>query len=136
MNFAGLWPEDPLEITLRQAQGDFSLDAKLRSYFGTTPKYSGQEDKIGFLAALDVFLFPQRIPSLDDPEPPIHTLDTLKLPRLILELFDVGVTARNEHIWEVRVKVLKLADGRYQREVQVWHQGRVVDQSKPHAWWS
>ena len=98
------------------------------------PKYPGQEDKVGFSTAPDVFLFPQRIPSLNEPEPPVHTLDTLRLPGLILELFDVDVTARDKHTWKVRVKVVELPDGRLRREVKVWHQGKVVDQSKSRAW--
>jgi hypothetical protein len=98
------------------------------------PKYPGQEDQIGLLAAPDVFLFPQRIPSLDDPEPPVHTLDTLRLPGLILELFGVDANARDKHIWEVRVKVSKLSDGRLRREVQVWHQKEAVGESRSRPW--
>ena len=44
------------------------------------PKYPGCEDRIGLEAAPDVFLFPRRVPSLDDPEPPPNTLEDLKLP--------------------------------------------------------
>jgi hypothetical protein len=98
------------------------------------PKYPGQEDKIGLRVAPDVFLFPQRVPSLDDPEPPVHTLDTLRLPTMILELFGVNATTRDKHIWEVHVRTVELSDGRLRREVQVWHQGKVVDQSKSRAW--
>jgi len=98
------------------------------------PKYSGREDKIGLQAAPDVFLFPQRVPSLDDPEPPVHTLDTLRLPELVLELFGVDTTAQGKHIWEVRVKVVELPNGRLRREVQVWHQGKVVGESKSRPW--
>jgi hypothetical protein len=43
MNFAALCLQNPLEIALRQAQGDFSLDAKLRSCFWTIPKDLGIE---------------------------------------------------------------------------------------------
>ena len=60
---------------------------------GTTtrpcPKYAHGGASIGLHAAPDVFLFPRRIPSIDGPEPPIHTLDDLKLPGLILDLFEV-----------------------------------------------
>jgi hypothetical protein len=98
------------------------------------PKYPGQEDKIGLRAMPDVFLFPQRIPSLDDPEPPVHTLDTLRLPGLFLELFNADATAQDKHIWEVRVKVVDLLDGRLRREVQVWHQRKVVGESRSRPW--
>jgi hypothetical protein len=98
------------------------------------PKYSERGDKIGLEAAPDVFLFPRRIPTLDDPEPPVHTLDDLKLPRLILELFDVDASARDEHIWEVHVKIVERPNGMLQRVVQVRHQGEVVDESKSRSW--
>jgi hypothetical protein len=65
------------------------------------PKYPGCEDTIGLEAAPDVFLFPQRIPSLDDPEPPVHTLGMLRLPGLILELFGISAAVQEKHIWEV-----------------------------------
>ncbi|MBI4552887.1 MAG: hypothetical protein HY710_11540, partial [Candidatus Latescibacteria bacterium] len=98
------------------------------------PKYPGREDHIGLQTAPDVFLFPQRIPSVDDPEPPIHTLKTLKLPGLILELFGVSAPEREKHIWDVHVKVVQLPNRRLQRAVQVWHQGEMVDESLSHSW--
>jgi hypothetical protein len=98
------------------------------------PKYPEQKDKIGLRAAPDVFLFPQRIPSLDDPEPPVHTLHTLRLPELTLELFGVDATAQDKHIWEVHVKVVDLPDGRLRREVKVWHQRKVVGESRSRPW--
>jgi hypothetical protein len=98
------------------------------------PKYPSQEDKIGLRAAPDVFLFPQRIPSLDDPEPPVHMLDTLRLPGLILELFGVDANAKDKHIWEVRVKITQLPNGRLRRQVQVRHQGKVVGESRSRPW--
>lgn len=98
------------------------------------PKYPGQEDRIGLGAAPDVFLFPHRVPSLDDPDPPVHTLDTLRLPRMILELFGVDTTAQDKHIWEIHVKVVELPNGRLRREVQVWHQREVVGESRSRPW--
>jgi hypothetical protein len=98
------------------------------------PKYPGQEDKIGLRTAPDVFLFPRRIPSLEDPEPPVHMLDTLRLPGLTLELFGVDAPEQDKHVWEVRVKVIELPNRRLRREVQVWHQGKVVDESKSRSW--
>ena len=98
------------------------------------PKYPGKQDSIGLNAAPDVFLLPQRIPTLDDPEPPVHTLTTLKLPQLILDLFSVSPEARPVHIWEVRVRVVELPDKRARREVEVWHAGELVDASRSRAW--
>jgi hypothetical protein len=98
------------------------------------PKYPDQRDTVGLNAAPDVLLFPQRIPSLDDPEPAVHTLSTLRLPGLILDLFGVPTTQQDRHIWEVHVKVAELSSGRLRRLVQVWHQGRVVDESRSRSW--
>jgi hypothetical protein len=98
------------------------------------PKYPGQEDRIGLKAAPDVFLFPQRIPSLDDPEPPVHMLDDLRLPTLILELFGVDANTQHKHIWEVHTKIVERPNGMLRRIVQVWHQGEIVDESKSRSW--
>ena len=98
------------------------------------PKYPGREDQMGLQTAPDVFLFPQRMPTVDDPAPPVHTLDTLKLPRLILDLFGVQPAELHRHIWEVYVRILSLPDGRLRREVQVWYQGRMISQSRSRLW--
>lgn len=98
------------------------------------PKYGSKGSKTGLLTAPDVFLFPRRIPSVNDPEPPVHTLDTLKLPGLILDLFQVGASARREHVWEVRVKVVELPKNLLQRMVEVWHHREKVSESKSRTW--
>jgi hypothetical protein len=98
------------------------------------PKYPGQECEIGLKAAPDVFLFPERIPSSEDPEPPVHTLDTLKLPQLILELFSVDPARYDDHVWSVHVSVVKLPKGYLKRVVKVWHQGKLVDTSESRKW--
>lgn len=53
------------------------------------PKYPGNETHIGINTAPDIFLFPQEVPTLNNPDPSIHNLETLRLPKLILDLFDV-----------------------------------------------
>lgn len=98
------------------------------------PKYPSREDKTGLATAPDVFLFPQRIPSLDDPEPPVHSLNTLRLPKLILELFGVRAAGWQKHLWQVHVKVVALPDGKLARIVKVWHQGKMVDESTSRPW--
>jgi hypothetical protein len=98
------------------------------------PKYPGCEDSIGLGTAPDIFLFPQRIPSPDEPEPPVHTLGTLKLAELILELFGIPPTDQVGHIWEVHVKIVDLPKGQVRREVQIWHEGKVVDKSVSRPW--
>ena len=98
------------------------------------PKYIGREEKTGLLTAPDVFLFPQRIPTPDDPEPPVHSLDMLQLPSLILDLFDVSLEARAAHVWEVYVKIVTSATGKLQHIVEIKHQNSIVDQSRPRPW--
>jgi hypothetical protein len=94
------------------------------------PKYPKEEEKIGLLAAPDIFLFPQSIPTLENPEPPVHTLSTLKLPSLILDLFDVKHKDRKKHIWDIRVKIVEISSSEFVREVVVWHQDQIIDQSR------
>lgn len=98
------------------------------------PKYPGQEETIGFQAAPDIFLFPQSIPSVDNPKPPVHTVETLELPTLILELFGVPQAEFYKHIWTVNVELVSLSEGKFQRYVEVHHQGEIVDQSKSRSW--
>lgn len=98
------------------------------------PKYPHGQDNIGLKTAPDVFLFPRRIPSLDDPEPPVHTLGELKLPVMILELFGVSEKEQAKHLWEVHVKVMQLPDHRAKRVIQVTHQGKTVDEATSRAW--
>lgn len=97
------------------------------------PKYPGNEEKIGLNTAPDVFLFPVRAPTEDEPNPPVHTLDSLKLPKRILQLFGISDKNMVDHVWEVHVE-LKIAGGRYQRVIQVWHRGEMVDGSSSRFW--
>jgi hypothetical protein len=124
------------ELTRRQKLVDviFFKDILCGTHARPCPKYPGIEDKIRLKTAPDIFLLPQRIPSLDDTEPPVHTLDKLKLPMLILGLFGVPISEQKEHVWEVHVKIIKLPNERLQRVIQVWHQGKVVDESKSRPW--
>lgn len=98
------------------------------------PKYPGREDSIGLLAAPDVFLFPSRIPTPKDPSPPIHSLEDLALPKKILALFGVNVMEYPRHLWEVYVRIEKVDDLRVRREVEVWHQGQLVERIKGWPW--
>lgn len=124
------------ELVRRRKQVDavFFKDLLCGTSTRPCPKYAANQAGIGLKTAPDVFLFPQRIPSLEDPTPPVHTLDTLRLPRIILELFDVPPGKWRAHVWDVHVTVLQLTDGRLRRMVQVFHQGLMVDQSRSRAW--
>jgi hypothetical protein len=124
------------ELVKRKKQVDILMFKDLLCGTPTRPcpKYAGSEDSIGLLTAPDVFLFPQRIPSAEDPEPPVHNIEDLRLPVAILQLFGVTPAEYPKHVWEVHVTVVRLDDGRVRREVEIWHQGRIVGQSKGRPW--
>lgn len=98
------------------------------------PKYPGKEETIGLSGAPDVFLLPQRIPSINDPEPPTHTMESLRLPRLLLASFGLGEAEEGTHTWRVFVKLNRLDSGSLQREILVEHQGEIIDVSKSRPW--
>ncbi|WP_124328515.1 hypothetical protein [Desulfonema ishimotonii] len=124
------------ELVRRKKQVDalFFKDILCGTRTRPCPKYSGQEEKIGLAAAPDVFLMPQVVPSADIPEPPVHTLDTLQLPRCVLALFGVAPAEMDNHVWYIHLKLIRKPDGRFQRELQVRHKGKIVDQSKSRSW--
>lgn len=124
------------ELVRRRKQVDvlFFKDTLCGTRTRPCPKYPGREDRIGLQTAPDVFLFPQSVPSLDDLEPPVHSLDTLRLPGLILDMFGVQPAEQKEHLWEVHVRVVERPSGTLQRVIRVWHQGQVVDESKSRPW--
>jgi hypothetical protein len=94
------------------------------------PKYPGKESSIGLMTAPDIFLFPNTIPTLENPSPPVHSLDILKLPNLIFDLFNVPLQERQYHVWEVHVRALQGANKKVIRETEIWHLGQIVDRSK------
>ena len=98
------------------------------------PKYPGEEDSIGLRAAPDIFLFPSAIPTTDNPAPDVHSLDSLTLPRLFLDLFDVPRDQQYKHVWEVHVTLRRVENGRHQKSVEVWHQGELVDTGTSRPW--
>ena len=124
------------ELVRRKKQVDvlFFKDILCGTSTRPCPKYPGSETKTGLATSPDIFLLPQRAPSFDEPEPPVHTLDTLKLPRLILDLFGVATSDYYKHLWEVRVKLVQVREGQLRREVYVSHQGELVDRSISRAW--
>jgi hypothetical protein len=98
------------------------------------PKYPKYEEKIGMKASPDIFLLPKLIPTLDKPEPPTHTLNSLILPRIILDIFDVPRMEQDRHIWEVHVKLIEMGKGILRRVVKIYHQGDVIDESVSRSW--
>lgn len=124
------------ELVRRHKQVDvvFFKDVLCGTSTRPCPKYPGREERMGLRTAPDVFLFPRRVPGIDDPEPPVHTLDTLKLPRIVLKLFGVSSNEQSNHVWEVQVKIVRLLNDRLQRLVQVRRQEQVVGESKSRPW--
>ncbi len=58
----------------------------------------------------------------------------LKLPSLILDLFDIDESSKHNHVWEVHIELEQLSERRLRRIVEVVHQGKVVDTSKSRPW--
>lgn len=96
------------------------------------PKYL--DSTVNISPAPDIFLMPRRIPTVEDPSPPIHTLETLRFPRLVLRAFDVAEGDYEKHIWQVHVSIEALENMRLRRAVKVVHNGEVVSESKSRAW--
>ena len=105
------------------------------------PKYPGKESSVGFMTAPDVFLFPKRRPVFSpenpdthEPAPPVHKIDELRLPQLILDLFNVKKEDRGKHVWEVHVELEKLKDGKLRRIMSISHEGKIISSSRSRAW--
>jgi hypothetical protein len=98
------------------------------------PKYIGRETDTGFHTAPDVFLFPQRAPSLDEPEPPVHTLQSVRLPAQILRFFDVGEDDLSKHIWEIRMRLVEVTAGHFRSVFDIIHEGDIVDSGASKTW--
>jgi hypothetical protein len=98
------------------------------------PKYPSMEDQQEIKIAPDIFLFQKAIPTLNDPQPQIHTLESLKFPKLILDEFGVSPESRSEHVWEVYVKLEKTNNHKLRRVTKVIHKGRVIDESVSRPW--
>jgi hypothetical protein len=105
------------------------------------PKYPGREESVGLAAAPDIFLFPKRRPihnlsnpERHDPSPPVHDLDSLRLPKLLLNLFQVPEAEYDRHIWQVQITLEALANGTHRRLTNVIHRGNIVFSSKSRAW--
>ncbi len=93
------------------------------------PKYPGREDTMGAMTAPDIYLFPQRVPTIDDPQPPVHTLDTVRLPKMLLDHFGIPPEEYSRHVWEVHLTLTRKEGDdqqRLQRLISVHYQGAEV----------
>lgn len=124
------------ELVRRKKQADvlFFKDILCGTKTRPCPKYPGQETTKGHLVAPDIFLFPQRVPTINDPEPPVHTLETLKLPKIILDIFNVPPEEYLNHVWGVKVRLIRSENGKLKREVKILHSGIIVDESVSRPW--
>ncbi|MHB8644808.1 MAG: hypothetical protein ACYDAR_03340 [Thermomicrobiales bacterium] len=91
------------------------------------PKYIGMIPPTLLGVAPDVFLFPRRRPTLDDPEPPVHDETTLSLPFRILDAYGVSKEDRKRHIWNVFIRVYEDHRGKQQHKMTITYLGDVVD---------
>ncbi|MBN2393072.1 MAG: hypothetical protein JXR84_20250 [Anaerolineae bacterium] len=98
------------------------------------PKYPDNASDIGLNAAPDIFLFPKSAPTREQPKPQVHTLDSLRLPKMVLELFSVSPDDFAKHVWQVQVELEEMPDNHLRRIVKVYHQGGIIDESTSRAW--
>jgi hypothetical protein len=94
------------------------------------PKYgsSVENDRI----APDLFLMPRERPTVQQPSPSTHTIDSLYLPSMILDLYGVPARSRPNHIWLVEIQLIsveKRGKRVYRRQTRILHKGRVVEES-------
>lgn len=119
------------ELSARGKQVDmlFFRDVLCGTRARPCPKYPGQESIVAARTCPDIFLFPQRVPTVVDPDPPVHTLDTLRLPSLILAHFGVAPSEYDQHIWYVNLKLVRRENDprqRLQRLITITYQGSTV----------
>jgi hypothetical protein len=124
------------EMVQRQKHVDmlFFKDVLCGTRARPCPKYPGRESEMGLDTAPDIFLFPQRVPLIDDPEPPVHNLETLSLPKRILDLFGINAEEVDRHIWHVSTKLVKLTDSSVRSESQIIYMGQVIDTLRSRPW--
>jgi hypothetical protein len=124
------------ELVRRNKQVDvlFIKDLTCGTSLRPCPKYLGRENEIGFDTAPDVFLLPQRTPTTDEPEPPTHTLETLKLPWIILQQFGVTEDEVPLHVWQVTVKLEEVRPGNFRRIMTVKYKDAVIEQRVSRGW--
>lgn len=87
--------------------------------------------------APDIFLFPRHAPTEDDPQPATHTLQSLRLPEMVLQSFGVTQAEYASHLWEVRIQTenRQRRGGRIQRirRTTIIHRGLEVFTSEANA---
>jgi len=123
------------ELSARAKQVDmvFFRDVLCGTRARPCPKYGSDSDIISEFTCTDIFLFPQQVPTLDVPEPPVHTLDTLRMPLLILKYFRVDPSDYSKHLWFVNLKLETQKVGglaKLVRNYNIIHQGQIISSGK------
>ena len=98
------------------------------------PKYQGIPEN-GQIAP-DVFLMPRERPTIQNPTPQTHSIESLYLPAMILDFFGVPVENRGEHIWSVEIDLVTVTrKGKeiHQRRTRIRHKGTVVEETSSNA---
>ncbi len=106
-------------------------DARCNTPLRPCPKYRGKPPPTELGVAPDIFLMPQAIPSLENPKPPSHDLNTTELPRKILIAHGVAPNDFEEHIWQVTIEITKDRRGNILRQPKVFHKGKLVESRPP-----
>jgi hypothetical protein len=124
------------ELVKRKKRVDVLLirDALCGTALRPCPKHASKTDPTHI--APDIFLFPQRVPTLKDPRPPVHTLETLRLPSMVLEFFGVSSRDYEKHLWEVQVEVFKKSTQRgirTMRRTTIYHQGSKLGERESYV---
>ena len=91
------------------------------------PKVGGRDD-LGFETPPCIFLFPRRVPTEEDSQPPVHDSSTLKLPFRMLDAFGVSPAEYENHIYRVAIRVFADENGRPKRETSVTRLGELLGQ--------
>ncbi len=84
----------------------------------------------------DIFLMPRERPTPQQPSPPTHSLESLYLPAMVLDVFGVAPRDRAKHTWSVEIHLVSAARrGRqvYMRRTRILHLGRVMEESITNA---
>lgn len=97
------------------------------------PKYS-QAVRSNSEVAPDVFVLPRRPPNFtDEPSPPLHNRNSLRLPFLILEEFGLSTSDQEKHVWEVSMRLFEAKKGLKKRGVVVRQAGNLIAQRTAKA---
>jgi len=128
---AGALVRDPRKVV----DAVFVRDALCGTPLRPCPKYPPGVEANSI--APDIFLFPRHAPTEDNPQPAAHTLQSLRLPIMILDAYEVAPADYLRHVWEVCIATevcqVKRGAPRRIRRTTILHQGLVVYTGEANA---